>query len=130
MGEIAARAQSWRMVSNALVMCQFASFLIQEVSQFYTFTTGISATPQDLLHIGDRLVNLKRLINLNLGLTPKDDTLPSLLRKPLASGGTRGMVPDVDRQIREYYAYRGWDSKSGRPSAAKLAELGLDKLAT
>jgi aldehyde:ferredoxin oxidoreductase len=130
MGEVAARAQSWRMVSNALVMCQFASFLIQEISQFYTLTTGISATPQDLLHIGDRIVTLKRLINLNLGLTPKDDILSPLLRKPLAGGGTRGMVPDVDRQIREYYAYRGWDPKSGRPSTAKLVELGLDRIAS
>jgi len=26
----------------------------------------------------------------------------------------------------EYYALRGWDSVTGRPSKEKLAELGLD----
>jgi aldehyde:ferredoxin oxidoreductase len=85
-------------------------------------------TPQELLHIGDRIITLKRLINLNLGFTPEEDRLPKLLLHPLPDGGTRGMVPDIEKQLTDYYAFRDWDRKTGRPSAAALKKVGLADL--
>jgi aldehyde:ferredoxin oxidoreductase len=128
MGELAAKSQSWRQVSNSLIICQFPTFTADEVAQFYSHVVGQDITPQELLHIGDRIITLKRLINLNLGFTPKDDKLPPLLLQPLPTGGTRGMVPDPEKQLSEYYAYRDWDRKTGRPSAAALKKVELGEL--
>lgn len=128
MGEIAAKSQSWRQVSNSLIMCQFPTYTVDEITKFYSYVIGHETTPQELLHIGDRIITLKRLINLNLGFTPDDDTLPSLLLQPLPDGGTNGMVPDLERQLNDYYAYRNWDRKTGHPSAAALKKVGLADL--
>ena len=128
MGEVAAKSQSWRQVSNSLIICQFPTFTADEVTQFYNLVTGKSVTAQDLLAIGDRIITLKRLINLQLGFTPDMDRLPKLLLKPLRSGGTRGLVPDIEKQLADYYAYRDWDSQTGRPSATALKKVGLADL--
>jgi aldehyde:ferredoxin oxidoreductase len=128
MGEIAAKSQSWRQVSNSLIICQFPTFTVDEITRFYSLVVGRETTPQDLLHIGDRIITLKRLINLNLGFTPEDDRLPSLLLQPLPNGGTHGMVPNLDKQLNDYYTYRDWDRKTGRPSAAALKKVGLADL--
>jgi aldehyde:ferredoxin oxidoreductase len=128
MGQLTAITQNWRMVTNSLMMCLFATFTVQEIVQFYTFVTGVSTSPQELMLMGERIFNLKRLINLKLGATPKDDTLPPLLLRPLATGGTQGKVPDLDKQLSDYYSYRDWDTKTGYPSKEKLVELELSDL--
>jgi aldehyde:ferredoxin oxidoreductase len=128
MGEVAAKSQSWRQVSNSLIMCQFPTYTVDEITQFYSFVIGRNTTPKELLHIGDRIITLKRLINLNLGFIPEDDSLPSLLLQPLPDGGTNGMVPNLEKQLNDYYAYRDWDRKTGRPSAAALKKVGLSDL--
>ena len=128
MGEITAKSQSWRQVSNALIICQFPSFTVNEIAQFYSHVVGRETSPHELLEIGDRIITLKRLINLNLGFTPEDDSLPKLLLQPLQDGGTRGMVPNLEKQLEDYYAYRDWDRKTGRPSAAALKAVGLADL--
>ncbi|MFX1564223.1 MAG: aldehyde ferredoxin oxidoreductase family protein [Promethearchaeota archaeon] len=128
MGKLTALTQNWRMVYNSLIMCCFATFTPGEVAQFYNLVTGISTTPQKLMQIGERIITLKRLINLKLGFTSKDDTLPPILLKPLPTGGTRGLVPNLNRQLRDYYKFRDWSQKTGRPSSKKLAEVGLTDL--
>ncbi|MFX1577175.1 MAG: aldehyde ferredoxin oxidoreductase family protein [Promethearchaeota archaeon] len=125
MGEIAAKSQSWRQVSNSLIICQLPTYTIDDIVQFYRNVVGREITPQELLHIGDRIITLKRLINLNLGFTPEQDRLPKLLMQPLQEGGTQAKVPDVEKQLTDYYAYRDWDRKTGRPSAAALKKVGL-----
>ena len=127
MGGLVARTQNWRMVTNSLIICIFATYTPSEIAQFYSLVTGISTSPQDLLNIGERIITLKRLINLNLGFTAKDDTLPPLLLRPL-DGPTRGMVPNLSRQLKDYYRYRNWDQKSGHPSAAALKKVELEEL--
>jgi aldehyde:ferredoxin oxidoreductase len=49
--------------------------------------------------------------------------------RPLDEGTSADRVPDMDKMLREYYAYRSWDWETGRPSRDKLLELGLDQVA-
>ena len=128
MGEVAAKSQSWRQISNSLIICQFPTLTVDEIAQFYSLVVGRNTTPQELLHIGDRIITLKRLINLNLGFASADDRLPKLLLQPLADGGTRGMVPNLEKQLTDYYKYRDWDRTTGRPSAVALKKVGLADL--
>jgi len=75
--------------------------------------------------IGERIWNLKRVLNHRLGLAREDDRLPRLLLAPLNEGGTEGHVPDLELMLREYYQDRSWDPETGQPGREKLEELGL-----
>jgi aldehyde:ferredoxin oxidoreductase len=53
-----------------------------------------------------------------------------MLGKPPKKEGPRaGITLSEDDLYNEYYAARGWDRKTGKPSKAKLLELGLDDVA-
>ena len=124
-----ARHQDWCSIFDALVLCKFANLPADLITRLLNSATGWEITPQGLLKSGERIFNMKRLINLRFGLTPKDDELPDLLLKPLPSGGTEGNVPDIKMMLEEYYRFRGWDKVNGKPAKPKLKELGLDGLA-
>ena len=80
---------------------------------------------EDLMRIGERLFNLKRLINLRLGVTRADDTLPwRFLAEPRPTGSSAGVLPDLDAMLPRYYELRGWDAE-GRPTQERLEMLGL-----
>jgi aldehyde:ferredoxin oxidoreductase len=91
--------------------------------------TGLAFTPDEIMRVGERLTNLARVFNVREGFTRADDTLPErLMTEPLKAGASKGQLisrEDLDRMLDEYYAERGWDLKTGVPTRAKLAELGL-----
>ena len=89
-------------------------------------TTGWDLEADDLMTLGKRIVTLKRVLNLRLGLTAAADHLPDLLTRPLEDGGTEGTVPDVAALLSGAYAEYGWDAATGAPLPETLEELGLD----
>ena len=77
--------------------------------------TGWDLFADDLMTLGKRIVNVKRLLNFKLGLRRADDRLPELLLKPLEKGGAAGFVPDMPTLLAGAYAEFGWDPETGRP---------------
>ncbi len=124
-GSLVARHQNWRSVTNALIVCIFNNAPSQYHADLLNAATGRQETLDSLLHIGERIWNLKRAYNNRLGLTRTDDSLPQLLLQPLSEGGTQGHVPDLELMLREYYEARGWDPETGKPGREKLEELEL-----
>ncbi len=124
-GSLVARHQDWRSVTNALIVCIFNNAPAQYHADLLNAVTGRQETLDSLLHIGERIWNLKRAFNNRLGLTRAHDRLPKLLLQPLAEGGTQGHVPDLELMLGEYYQARGWDPETGQPGREKLEELGL-----
>ena len=88
--------------------------------------TGLDVSAADLFKIGERIVNLQKLINLELGATAADDTLPDkFLNEPIADGPASGQrVRDLKAMVGEFYRCMGWD-EDGVPTKAKLKELGI-----
>jgi len=126
--ELAFNSENYRAIYNAMLMCQFATPAVQDVADMLSHCAGLNLAPQELLKIGERIIMAKRVMNMRLGLTPKDDTLPKHALKPLADGPAAGRVPDLNRQLKEYYALRGWDPTTGHPSQERLQELGIESL--
>ena len=83
----------------------------------------------EMLRCGERGWNLKRAINIRLGLTRENDKLPKALLEPYREGGAEGYVIPFDEMIKAYYAARGRDPGTGRPTKAKLKFLGLGNVA-
>jgi len=122
------RHQDWNAFVNALVTCSFSSTPPSTTVEILNAATGRDLTPANALEIGERLVCLKRALNIRLGYTTEGERLPRLMRRALTDGGSEGFVPDEALLLREYYAARDWDPRSGRPTMEKLAALGLDEL--
>jgi aldehyde:ferredoxin oxidoreductase len=117
--------QDWRSVCNSLVLCIFAAVPVSDVVALFNAATGREWDIAETLRAGRRIWNLKRAFNCRLGLTRANERLPRLLLQPLADGPTEGYVPDLDVMLREYYAVRGWDPETGKPTRETLAGLGL-----
>jgi aldehyde:ferredoxin oxidoreductase len=86
---------------------------------------GMTLDEHDMQRIGERIWNLERLFNNRAGLGRADDSLPPrMLEEPLTEGASKGHVVPLEELLDDYYRQRGWDA-DGRPTRAKLAELGL-----
>ena len=114
-GRTAARLQAWRNLYNALTLCEFQNPPVPLLVAAINAATGWNLAAGDLIPIGKRIVNLKRRLNMKLGLTRANDRLPELLLKPLAEGGAAGYVPDMPSLLAGAYAEFGWDPETGRP---------------
>ena len=75
----------------------------------------------DLRRTGERIWNLVRLFNVREGFDRSDDTLPDALDAGDDDALDAGAFEEA---LERYYAARGWGA-DGRPSRARLAELGL-----
>jgi aldehyde:ferredoxin oxidoreductase len=96
--------------------------------------TGWDATMKELLEVGERRINLMRAFNAREGIGKEQDALPKKLFQPLGGKGpTAGVAlttEEFERARETYYRLAGCDPATGYPTAAKLAALGLDWVAT
>jgi aldehyde:ferredoxin oxidoreductase len=127
-GRIAARHQAWRNLYNALTLCQFHNPGVDRLLGVLNNVTGWNLGNTDLVRLGRRIVTLKRLLNLRLGLDHLDDHLPMLLLKSLPDGGTQGQVPDLNSLISGAYEECGWDAQTGIPLQETVRQLQLQSL--
>ncbi|HOI13082.1 MAG TPA: aldehyde ferredoxin oxidoreductase family protein [Methanoculleus sp.] len=107
--------------------CLFTSFPLgaADYGAMVSAVTGYDLDAAEVLRIGERIWNMQRIFNLRAGCTREDDTLPPrLLREPLTEGAPKGRVWEREPLLSEYYLVRGWDQE-GRPTPAKLRELGI-----
>lgn len=123
---LVARHQHWRTVCNSLVMCYFAVVSPSAVCELLNAALGVDWDVETMLLAGERGWNMKRMINLRLGLKPEREKLPRLLVQPLPEGGQQGYVPNVEVLLDEYYTASGWDRATGWPTEQKIRALGLD----
>lgn len=120
--------QDFMEIFDSLIICKYAisaGLGPKEVVDLLHLTTGWDVNIAEVMKIGERTFNLKRLLNIKWGITSKDDKLPPRMMEPLPEGGAAGKVPDLDRMLREYYKVRGW-SETGVPTMDKLKELELN----
>jgi aldehyde:ferredoxin oxidoreductase len=127
-GAMVARLQDYAGLFNSLKVCQFImpGTLGRDLITYLNLTTGWDVTLEELLTIGERASNLKRMYNVRLGQSRRDDTLPHRIREErLPDGGAGNYLPPFEMMLDEYYAARGWNAE-GIPTPETLRRLGLD----
>jgi aldehyde:ferredoxin oxidoreductase len=115
---------------NSLTWCFFYFFsdvtLGDEVNMLNAIT-GWDVTPEEAQKMGERIVCMQQMFNLEMGMVPeKENVMPERLTKPHKEGGAAGQVPPWRDILKEYWETKGWIK--GVPSKAKIEELGLDNL--
>ena len=122
-GEFTAKLQDLMCIFDSIKLCKFViigGVKLTDITELFNAVTGLNLTNQDLIKIGERIYNLKRLYNVRCGISRKDDSLP-----PRILTQKRGPnLPPLGKMLNEYYAYRKWD-EIGVPTEAKIKELGL-----
>ncbi|MBE0480507.1 MAG: aldehyde ferredoxin oxidoreductase family protein, partial [Dehalococcoidia bacterium] len=116
---------------DILGACKFMGMCVDssEWVELVKHCLGRKFTYEDMMKIGERAVNLARLFNVREGITRADDTLPArLLEEPLPDGPAAGKVNEnLPAMLDKYYELRGWEIATGKPTPAKLKELGLEE---
>jgi aldehyde:ferredoxin oxidoreductase len=100
-----------------------------EMAELVNAVTGWTFTVADLQRIGERRLNLTRAFNAREGAGRERDTLPKrLFDMPLEGGLSDGLFitrEEFEQGLDDYYELAGWDVITGKPTKAKLEELGL-----
>ena len=124
-GRIAVRQMAWRSAYNAMILCQFQNPPTDLITGALKAVTGRDVSASELMTIGQRIVTLKRLINVRLGVSASDDVLPETFLSPLNEGGTLGNVPDLGQLLDGAYEELGWEPRTGVPTQETIDRFGL-----
>ncbi|MCK4648646.1 aldehyde:ferredoxin oxidoreductase, partial [bacterium] len=132
-GFMVSHNENYSVLIESLGVCKYGTMVppalyYPDIIRAIEVTMGWKFSEKELKKIGERIVNLNRLFNVREGITRKDDSLPDRLTKePAPLGVPKGQVVELDQMLDEYYKYRGWDKKAGKPTKKKLKELGLER---
>jgi aldehyde:ferredoxin oxidoreductase len=132
--EYVVKSNYFTAVGDSLVICRFIAErgigtpLNEDMAKVVNAVTGWSLSLEDLERIGERIYNQERLINVQRGVSRKDDILPyRVMEEPIPGGPAKGRhcpQKELDHMLDRYYELRGWSS-DGIPTDATLEELGL-----
>lgn len=131
--ELVRRAMIVGTVVDSLGLCKVPTLslvsaydLVAE-AELATELTDETFAVADLFAVGERIVNTERLINLRCGASDADDRLPDMFFDKDYNDGQEPSKPAewMEPMKKEFYRVMGWDDQ-GRPTAAKLAELGIE----
>lgn len=119
-------------VINSACHCKFMEFrgyTLTDLCNTINAATGMDWTLDDLRRCGDRITQLQKLLNIRYGWKKEHDfQYPKRFMEPVHEGPAAGKVPiGLEDAVMDYYRERGWD-EDGRPTAAKMKEVGLDHL--
>ncbi|MDY7035364.1 MAG: aldehyde ferredoxin oxidoreductase C-terminal domain-containing protein [Thermodesulfobacteriota bacterium] len=109
----------------------------------FTAATGMDISEEEILKVGERVVNTVKALNVREGFSRKDDIFPDRWYEPMRSlkypeiektlmdyyETKERDKEDIEKMKNEYYAERGWNVKKGIPTREKLEEIGLGDLA-
>ncbi len=130
-GKLVAYHENWCAVVDAIEVCKNIAENMEvlpfdKIAKIVNIVTGIEMEANDIVRIGERIVNIERAYIVREGIRKKDDKLPSrFLKEPVKEGASAGQVVELEEMLKEYYKVRGWDVETGLPTARKLRELGL-----
>ena len=124
--------QDGLVLPDVFATCKFLMYTgltVDDYAAILSAVWGTEVTGEELLKVGERVINLQRLFNTREGITREDDTLPKRMLSVPLFGDYAGIedcaVSGLESMMEEYYAARGWDSKTGVPLPEKQRELGL-----
>jgi aldehyde:ferredoxin oxidoreductase len=130
--EFTAKLQDLMCVMDALILCRFSqvgkAINVTNHVEWLNMITDWGIDIPGYMKVGERLFNLKRMYNVRLWTSRKDDFLPYRFMTLNRTGEElTNQLPPLGKLLSDYYAYRGW-GEDGIPNLKKLRELDLEVL--
>jgi len=130
--ELVRRAMIVGTVLDSLGLCKvpalslISAYDLVAETELATVLTGQPVEVADLVAAGERIVNTERLLNMRCGAGAVDDRLPDMFFDKEYNAGQEPSKSSewMEPMKKKFYSVMGWDEQ-GRPTAAKLAELGI-----
>ncbi len=126
-GKLNFHCQNLMAIMDSLKLCKFLLFGgvgLTDIVNWFKIVTDLEITEEELMLAGERIYNLKRLYNINCGISRKDDILPKrILDEPRNEKAGAKKIP-FKEMLDEYYIYRGWDDE-GIPTQETLNKLDI-----
>ncbi len=124
-------------IRDSLIVCWYTCswppiFWVEDFVSLLASVTGESAfdSVEEIMHIGARLVTMKRAFNVREGIRRKDDRLPRrFTHEPLPKGPSKGQTVNLEPMLDEYYQLYGWDTETGIPTEETMEKLNLKEIA-
>ncbi len=138
-GQTVARGQNYATVLNSLVLCAFShagyaqyysadgfsGVTARQVVEWLNLATGMEHDFASLMLAGERIYNLKHLVNLRQGFGASADRLHERFSKSRRGHGPAAdHLPPVEAMLADYYAARGWQADA-MLTEEKIRELGI-----
>jgi len=108
----------------------YSGLTLDHYANILAALTGWDINGDELLIIGERVINLQRLFNTRECFGTKDDLLPKrMMEKPLFGeykDEDECVISNYKEMLKEYYCARGWDVETGKPKIEKIQELQIE----
>jgi len=134
-GKLVAYYENWCALIDSLEVCKNIAENMEilppdKIAETLRIVIGIKMDINDVMKIGERIVNIERAYIVREGIRRTNDTLPKrFLKEPIQKGSSAGHIIELEQMLNEYYKARGWDPETGIPTIEKLKELNLDDIA-
>lgn len=127
-GALVATMQNLMCLYDSLKLCKFLIWgrtRAHHIVEWFNLVTGSQLDLSTFMLAGERIFNLKRMYNVRLGISRKDDTISPRILTRRKMGGAGLNLPPLGQMLSEYYEVRGWD-EVGIPRQETLQRLGLE----
>lgn len=124
------------LVQNSAGVCFFGFFggrpgAPDFLTEYLAAVTGLERSTDDILKCGERIANIRHVVNLREGINPlKVYVHPRMIGDPPQKvGPLAGIRSDIEAQNYWNLGALDWDRVTTKPSKAKLLSLGLKDVA-
>ncbi|MEM4089904.1 MAG: aldehyde ferredoxin oxidoreductase family protein [Thermoplasmatales archaeon] len=102
--------QNFRQIYNSAILCSYAKVASEDVAEALRLATGFDYSVEDLVTIGQDIIEEKRKINEKLGWKPEDDYLPKIVREKIEGEPEESSTSDYEMNslLKKYREQRGW----------------------
>ena len=94
-------------------------------SDFFSAITGIPMNQWQFRKAGERITKLERYMNVRMGQTPSEDTLPDRFTKEAVTRYPVPSVVPIEPMVKQYYRIRKYDPLTAGPKMKDLQRLGI-----
>lgn len=94
-------------------------------SRLFWAITGIRMTQWEFRRAGERINKLERYMNVAMGMTPDQDTLPDRFTTEAVTKYPKKSVVPIRKMVQRYYRVRRYNPATGGPEKADLERLGI-----
>ncbi|MCE4603695.1 MAG: aldehyde ferredoxin oxidoreductase family protein [Aeropyrum sp.] len=95
---------------DSLQTCAFSSYALgwEDYSAALSAATGFKVAPEDLRSSAALILDLERVVNEEVGVDHRHDSLPPrFAEEPVPEGRNKGAVADISDMLEAYYQARG-----------------------